>query len=90
MLEGIEIELALGDKLKAKGEFGRSDRDVIQHLQGLTPIPPGTVEQQQKFIKNVFNIYFDRNHVVRGNLFFMDAIPEVREWINKNNPEGNY
>ncbi len=92
IIEGIEIELLLYDKLTEKG-FGRTDRDVIQHLQGLKPIPNGSIEEQQSFIKDVYNTYYDLNHKVRNNLFFMDSIPEVREYLEKNKGigyENNY
>lgn len=87
MIEGIDIETVMYDKLVEKS-FGSTDRDIIRHLQSLEPIPNGTNEEKANFIKNVYKTYFDSNHVVRGNLFFMDAIAEVREWLDKNSKFG--
>lgn len=87
MIEGIDIETVMYDKLVEKS-FGHTDRDIIRHLQNLEPIPNGTNEEKANFIKNVYETLFDRNHVVRENLFFMDAIDEVRDWLDKNSKFG--
>jgi len=89
IIEGIDIEIVLYDKLVEKG-LGSTDRDIIQHLQGLQPLPNGTDEEKASIIRNVFETYYDRNNVVRGNLFFMDSILEVRDWMSKNSKFGYY
>jgi len=89
LIDGIKIEELFFDKLTEKG-FGRKDRDVIQHLQGITPIPEGTEEDKVNFIREIFNLYYDISHPVRNNLFYMDSIPEVNEWLDKNSKARNY
>ena len=87
IIEGIQVEKVLYDKLTQKGfgnMDGKFDRDVIQHLQGLTLIPNGSIDEQKNFIKNIYETYCHRDHPVRSNLFFMDSIPEVNEWMDKN------
>jgi hypothetical protein len=78
MIIGIEVEKNVGDKMKNITDFGASDKDIIQHLRNLPPIPNTTIEEQKNFIKNIYETYNDQNHIVRGNLFFMDSIPEVK------------
>ena len=89
IIEGIKIEMVLYDKLTEKG-FGRRDRDIIQHLQDLQPLSSGADEENANLIRNVFETYYDRDNVVRGNLFFMDSIPEVWDWMSKNSKFGDY
>ena len=89
IIEGINIETVLYDKLVEKG-FGRTDRDIIQHLQDLQPLSSGADEENANLIRNVFETYYDRDNVVRGNLFFMDSIPEVWDWMSKNSKFGDY
>lgn len=84
VIEGIEIEEEVGTEvLKGGKEFGSSERDIIKHLSNLKPIPEGSTEDKQDFVKSVFEELYDTKSVVRTNLFFKDSIPEVRDWLEK-------
>lgn len=78
LLNGVEIESIYEEKLKSTG------RDIIKYLEDIKPIPTGTMEEQKLFINNLYNKLYNLKHPVRNNLFYMDCIPEIKEWLNKN------
>ena len=89
LLDGLRVEELFYDKLTEKG-IGRMDRDIAQYLQNIQPLPEGAEEDKVNFIREVFNLYYDNSHPVKNNFFYMDAIPEVNEWLDKNSKARNY
>lgn len=79
VLDGLVYELYFPELLKSY------DREFFKHLKNLKDLNSDLNDYEKlKVIREEFNRFYDKEHPVRNNVFYLDSIPEIRTIEGKN------